>query len=388
MTFRLPRRHALAAASAAVLLGATTLGLLATRHETALAAERPASATAATPPTAATVALSVSVTTPLQQPLARTVAASGSIVARDELIVGSDAAGVRLVQVLVEAGSVVKRGQLLARGDDAQLQAQLAQADAQQRQAEAELAQAQANLKRAEDVQDAGVFSDEAVLARRTAVATLAARRDLVRAQRRELEVKLAQTQVRAPADGVVSRSAATTGAVMQPGLELFRIIREGQLEWQAELPAAALARVQPGATARLLLADSRRIEAPVRLVAPTLDARTRNGLVHVLLPRDAALRAGAHASGEIVLGSAPAWTVPESSVIQRDGRPHVWQLDADDVAHLVPIETGARHGGRVEVIGGLQPGRRIVATGAGFVKDGERVRVAAAPTPAPEQRT
>lgn len=385
MTFRLPRRHALAAASAAVLLGATTLGLLATRHETALAAERQPTSTPAAAPT---VALSVSVTMPLQQPLARTVAASGSVVARDELIVGSDAAGVRLVQVLVEAGSVVRRGQLLARGDDAQLQAQLAQADAQQRQAEAELAQARANLQRAEDVQDAGVFSDEAVLARRTAVATLAARRDLVQAQRRELEVKLAQTQVRAPADGVVSRSTATTGAVMQPGLELFRIIREGQLEWQAELPAAALARVQPGATARLVLPDGRRLEAPVRLVAPTLDARTRNGLVHVLLPRDAALRAGAHASGEIVLGSAPAWTVPESSVIQRDGRPHVWQLDADDVAHLVPIETGARHGGRVEVIGGLQPGRRIVDTGAGFVKDGERVRVAAAPTPSPEQRT
>ncbi len=371
---RLPKRHPVAIATAATLLIAVAAAaLLGTQHESATAAP-PASAT---PPA---IALSVSITTPQRQVLARTVAASGSVVARDELIVGSDASGVRLVAVLVEAGASVKRGQLLAQGDDAQLLAQIAQQDAQIRERQAELAQAEANLKRALDIEDAGVFSDEAVLARRTAVQTLAARRDLARAQRQELDVRLAQTRVRAPSDGVISRSTATVGAVMQPGAELFRLIRDDQLEWLAELPAPVLAQVQPGAAVQISLDGSQTIVASVRQIAPTIDPRTRNGQVHVLLPRGTPLRAGAHASGTVTLGQAAAWTLPESSVIQRDGQSHVCMLGASDEARLVKITTGARQGGRIEVLEGTQPGIRIVATGAGFVKDGERVRVSGAP--------
>lgn len=332
------------------------------------------------PPTGtltAAPALTVETLSPKAQTLARTVAASGSVAARDELLIGSDANGVRLVEVRVEVGSVVQRGQLLARGDDSALLAQLHQQNAQIRQAEVDLAQAQANLERAERVRDAGVYSAEAIQTRRSAAEGAAAKLDLARAQRDELNVHLARTRVLAPADGVVSKKTATQGAVMQPGLELFRLIRGGELEWLAELPAASLAQVQPGAVARVRLDDGQWAEARVRLVAPTLDARSRNGLVHVTLPRGAAVKAGAFAAGEIVVGNPQVLTLPESAVFQRDGESFVYLLGAGDVARRQRIETGARQRGLVEVRG-LAADARVVATGAGFVKDGERVHVAA----------
>jgi len=336
----------------------------------------------------ASPALTVETLSPKPQTLARTVAASGSVAARDELLIGSDANGIRLVEVRVEVGSVVQRGQLLARGDDSALLAQLHQQNAQIRQAEVDLAQAQANLERAERVRDAGVYSAEAIQTRRSAAESAAAKLDLVRAQRDELNVHLARTRVLAPADGVVSKKTATQGAVMQPGLELFRLIRGGELEWLAELPAASLAQVQPGAVARVRLDDGQWAEARVRLVAPTLDARSRNGLVHVTLPRGAAVKAGAFAAGEIVVGHPQVLTLPESAVFQRDGESFVYLLGAGDVARRQRIETGARQRGLVEVRG-LAADARVVATGAGFVKDGERVRVAAhGATAPPDART
>jgi len=332
----------------------------------------PLTATAAT----AATALTVETITPRQVTLARTLAASGSVQARDELIVGSDANGVRLLEVKVDVGAVVKRGQLLARGDDAQLLAQLAQQDATIRQARAELAQAQANLDRAESVKDAGVYSVEAIQTRRTSAEAAAARLDLALSQRQELAVRLAHTRVHAPADGVIARRSATLGAVMQPGMELFRLIRDDELEWRAELPDHALDSVKPGAAVKLRLDGQRVVEGRVRLVAPTVDARTRNGLVHVSLPKGTPLRAGGHAQGEIHVGSAALWTLPAAVLLSRDGQPFVYVIGDHGVARATPVQTGLRQDGLVEVRG-LAPHAQVVATGAGFVKDGERVRVA-----------
>jgi HlyD family secretion protein len=366
------RRHAIGLA-AIVVVGSSAAGWVMLAHGPAAASAPPSQAA----PAAAVASLSVETVTPKRQPWARTVAATGSIAARDELLVGADAAGVRLTEVLVDTGSLVKRGQLLARADDALLQAQLSQQQAQVRAAEADRAQAQSNLERAERVGDSGLYSAEVIETRRNAAASAAARLDLAQAQRRETEVKIAHTRVLAPADGVVTRRSATVGAVLQPGVELFRVMRDQQLEWLAELPAHALAAIRPGATVRVTDSAGRAVDARVRRVAPTIDPQTRNGLVHVALPAGTPLQAGGHARGEIDIGRATVLTLPESVLLQRDGQPHVFVLRADGIAQLTRIETGPRQGGLVEVTGGLTDEARVISTGAGFVKDGERVLLA-----------
>ncbi|MBL8350779.1 MAG: efflux RND transporter periplasmic adaptor subunit [Burkholderiaceae bacterium] len=372
------QRHRFATAVAmAGLLVAGAAFVVIGRH--ADAARAPKAAASPPPPPAA---LTVQTVAPQRQTLQTSLAASGSVQARDELAIGSDAGGVRLLEVTADVGARVKRGQLLARGDDTQLLAQLAQQDAQVRQARADALQAQANLDRAESVKDAGVYSTEALQTRRTAAEAAAARLELALAQRRELDARLAQTRVHAPADGVIARRTATVGTVMQPGVELFRLIRGGQVEWRAELPDTALGQVEPGARVRLRVDAVRTVEGRVRVVAPTVDARTRNGTVHVDLPAGTPLRPGSHAQGEIEVGQVQAWTLPEAVLLSRDGQPFVYVVGDHGMARAMPVQTGVRRDGRVQVLG-LAPDARVVATGAGFVKDGERVQVAADGAPA-----
>jgi RND family efflux transporter MFP subunit len=323
--------------------------------------------------------ITVDVVAPVQSTFDRAIGATGTVTARDELIIGSDASGVRLTEVLVEVGSVVAKGQLLARADDAQLRAQLAQQDALVKQAEIELTQAKSNFERAERLKDSGVYSVETAETRKTSALAARAKLDLALAQRRELEVKIGYTRVVAPAAGVISKKSATVGVVVQPGGEMFRLIRDGQLEWLAELPNHSISRVQPGSTVRVMVDDGRAIEAKVRMLAPTIDTGTRNGLVHVALPKDAPFKAGGHARGEILIDNARALALPESAVLTRDGYAFVYVIGTDEVAHMTKIGTGARQRGLVEVTAGLDAGAQIVGTGAGFVKDGDLVRIAPA---------
>ena len=362
-------RRALAVPLVALVIGAGAFAFYGNADSRSAPGPRPVAATAAS--------VTVDVVAPLASKFTRSIAATGSVAARDELVIGSDAAGVRLLEVTVDVGSTVTKGQLLARGDDATLRAQLAQMNAQIKQAQAELAQAESNVERSERIRDSGVYSVETLQTRQTSAASARAKLDLALAQHRELEIKIAQTRVIAPAGGVIAKKAATVGAVVQPGTELFRLIRDGEIEWLAELPSHSIARVQPGVPVRVQLDDGSTLEAKVRQVAPTMDAATRNGIVYVTLPHGAKLRPGAHAKGEILLDSSDALSLPESAVLTRDGYPFVHLVGADGVARLKRIETGARQRGLVEVTG-LDAGARVISTGAGFVKDGELVRLAA----------
>lgn len=364
----------------AAVVGLTALGFATLVLSSPDSSKSKADATAAAAhATSKTAGVTVSLIAPAGTAFARSLPATGTVAARDELVIGSDATGVRLVEVLVEVGAVVQRGQLLARGDDSLLRAELAQRDAGIRQAQAELAQTVDNLDRAERVKDSGVYSAEQLQTRRHNALAAQAKVELAQAQRRELEVRIAQTRVFAPSAGVVSKKTATVGAVMQPGNELFRLIKDGQLEWLAELPAHAMAQVQPGASAKVRLDGSEPVDGTVRLVAPTLDATTRNGLVYVALPKNATLKAGTHAKGEIVVALARGIALPEAAVITRDGYPYVFVVGADSVARMKRIDTGTRLRGMVEVTSGLTAHDSVVGIGAGFVKDGETVRVAPA---------
>lgn len=368
------RRSRRAAAVACALLATTAItAALAVSFATS-ASTTPSEAEA--PAMLPATALTVEVTRPERRTIARTLHAGGSVAAREELAIGSDANGLRLLEVRVDVGSSVRRGDLLARGDDAQLLAQRRQLDAQVRQARVELAQAESNFERADRIRDSGVYSPEALQTRRTAAEAASARLELALAQAAELDVRIAQARVVAPASGVISRRSATVGGVMQPGLELFRLIRDDQLEWRAELPDQAIEQVKPGALAVVRIDATRSVQGKVRLVAPTVDPRTRNGIVYVSLPPGTPLRAGGHAQGEVRTGSVEAWTLPESALLSRDGQAFVYVVGADGTARAVRVQTGARQGGAVEVIG-LPAETAVVSSGAGFVKEGERVRVA-----------
>jgi RND family efflux transporter MFP subunit len=197
--------------------------------------------------------------------------------------------------------------------------------------------------------------------------------------------LRLKYTKVVAPDSGIISARSATVGAVVGVGTEMFRLIRQGRLEWRAEVVANDIARIKPGTRVLVKAANGSEVAGKVRMVAPTIDAQTRTALVYVDLPpslsSNAPLKAGMFAGGEFELGESGAMTVPQQAVAVRDGFSYVFRLNPDNRVSQLKVSTGRRLGDRIEVVGGLAPEAQIVVSGAGFLNDGDLVRnVAAAP--------
>lgn len=325
-------------------------------------------------------ALTVATVTPQVVDWPRTLTATGTIAPWQEAVIGPEIDGYRLTAVLVELGDVVQKGQLLVSIASDTVAAELAQSRAAVAEAQAMLAEAKANGERARQLQPGGTISAQQVTQYLTAEQTAAARLGAAHARVQADELRLAQTRVVAPDDGVISARNATVGSLAQPGQELLRLIRGGRLEWRAEVTAAELARVQPGATATVIAANGNRVPGKVRLVAPTVDPRTRTALIYVDLPPQADVRAGMFARGEFELGRAAALTLPQSAVLLRDGFAYVFRVQEDSRVAQVKVAVDRRAGDRIEIGGGLEPDARVVATGAGFLNDGDLVRVVDTP--------
>lgn len=325
-------------------------------------------------------ALTVSTTRPEPAEWVQRLTASGSIAAWQEAIVGSEIGGQRLTEVAVNVGDRVRKGQVLARLQSDTISAEREQTRAGLAEAEAAFAEARANADRARQIESSGALSAQQIAQYLTAELTAKARAEVLKAKLKADDLRLAQTRILAPDDGTITARSATLGAVVQPGQELFRLIRRDRLEWRAELSAADLERIRPGMPASLTTASKRSIKGRVRTVGPTLDPQTRSGLVYIDLETGNGASAGMFASGEIELGKGKVLTLPQNAVLLRDGYSYVFRLDNDSRVNQTKVVTGQRSGDRVAITAGIEPDATVVATGVGFLSDGDLVRVAAAP--------
>jgi RND family efflux transporter MFP subunit len=332
-------------------------------------------------------ALTVSTGLPSTATLPLDLSANGSIAAWQEAVIGSESGGLRLLEVRVNVGDVVKKGQVLAVFQDETVRADVEQARAALQEAEANAAEAAANAERATNLRSSGALSEQQVTQYLTAGRTAAARVTAARATLTQQRLRLKYTQVLAPDAGVISARSATVGAVVGIGTELFRMIRQGRLEWRAEVTAPDLGRIKPGMQALVRAASGVEVSGKVRTVAPSVDPQSRIALVYVDLPPalspGAPLKAGMFASGRFQLGESRALTVPQSAIAVRDGFSYVFRLNRDSRVSQLKVGTGRRLGDRVEITQGLEAGTPIVVSGAGFLNDGDLVRNAAAPAQA-----
>lgn len=336
----------------------------------------PALAQEAKPAAAAKASLTIQTVRPQAAQWPQTLPATGSVAAWQEVVIGAEVGGQRLAQLLVEAGDRVKKGQLLARLSPGTLEADLLAARAALLEAEAAARDARATAERVRRLQGSEALSAQSIDQALAAEVMADARADAARARVKADELRLAYTRITAPDDGVISARAAVEGALVQPGQELFRLQRQGRLEWRAELPGADLGKVLPGQRVSLQAGGAAAVEGRVRRVAPQVDAQTRNGLVYVDLKPAAGLRAGLFARGELVLGESPVLTLPQSAVLLRDGFSYVFKLEKDGKVRQHKVELGRRQGDRVEVRKGLTAETQVAAAGVGFLADGDTVRV------------
>lgn len=340
---------------------------------------------AASGPAAGRPALTVTVVAPQRLDWPLQLQGSGGIAAWQEVVVASEVGGWRVVEVAAQVGDVVKRGQLLARLSTDMINAEIAQTRAAITEARAVLAEATANADRARELKPTGVYSLQQTQQILTAEETARARLASLEARAKSDQLRLAQTRIVASDDGVISARNALEGAIAQPGQEMFRLIRRGRLEWRAELSAADLSRVKPGMVASLTTPGGQTVAGKVRMVAPTVDAATRNGTVLVDLVGHGDAKPGMFARGTIDLGSTKGWTLPQTAVVLRDGYSSVMRVGTDGRVSQLKVVLGRRSGDRVEIASGLPNDARVVANGGGFLADGDLVKVVdAAPVAAP----
>ena len=354
------------------------VGLLLAGGAALFAWPRPQATAVPAAPREPTPALTVALSAVQATSLARPVIGDGSVVAWQELVVGIETGGLRVAEVTVEEGDRVRAGQLLVRLDEAVPGAQAAQAEAAVAEAEAALRIAEADLQRSAQLARSDNVARQVLEQREAQARQAEARLRSARARNDEAKARLAQARILAPADGIVSRRAILPGAVTQPGQEALRLIRDGRLELAARVPELDLAAVRAGQAAQVRHGE-RTIAAEVRMVAPVVAADTRLGVVYLALPADSGLRPGMFAQAEITPAERPALTVPQEAVVVRAGRPAAFVLaPGADRVELRQLATGMRRDGSVEIRSGLAAGEQVVVAGAGFLSDGDRVRLAA----------
>jgi RND family efflux transporter MFP subunit len=331
---------------------------------------------------------------------------SGTLVAREEAQVAARIDGLAIVELDAEDGDHVKEGQVLARLDRNQLDALMAQNDAATKRADAAIDQARsliaqsqaqvqfsnADFDRARKLQ-AGVMAASTVeqreMAMKTARAQLAAAQNALGvaeadrksrdAERQELQVRIDRTEVRAPVSGVVSRRSARLGAsASTSGEPLFRIIQDGAIDLEADVPEQTLARLAVGMPAELKLPGVEgAVSGRVRLVNQEVDKASRTGRVRIALGDVSRAHIGAFASGQVELARREGVGVP-ATALERDGEEARLDVVREGKVEVRHVKAGVTDGGWVEIQAGVADGESVVERAAAFLRAGDRVR----PTP------
>ncbi len=345
---------------------------------------------------------SVSVVSVRETTFNESILVTGSLVAREEVLVTPQIDGYRISEILAEQGDRVKEGQPLARLANETLKAQLAQFEANALKADAAIAQARslitqaeatkkqadAAFARVEELIKSGATSrsifDNREAAAQTAAATLASAKDGLRvaeaektqigAQIRELKLRIGYTDINAPTEGLVSRRTAKVGAMASAMSDpLFRIITKGEVELDAEIPEIYLPRISVSQTARIDVSGLEPREGKVRLISPEVDPATRLGRVRIFIGDDPSLRVGSFARGTIETGTKTGLGIPATAILNRDIGPVV-QVVKDGRVETRKVAIGVRSGGEVEIVDGLKAGESVVLKSGMLLRDGDPV--------------
>ena len=344
---------------------------------------------------------------------------SGTLVARQEVLIYPQVSGYEITQVLVEAGDTVEKGQVLVRLSSDTLAAQLAQAEAEYQRAEAGVSQAQSAIASAEATRTQAVTAlnrmqrlrnsgnaaqaalDDAIAAEAGAQAQAASAADgLAVAQaalaqadaaRAIAKLNLDRTDITAPIGGLILSRTAELGAIAASGGEpMFTLIADGEIELSAEVTETSLHQLAIGQLAEIDVAGVGRVAGKVRLLPAGVNPVTRLGKLRIALEPNPGLRTGLFASGTVVTARREAVTVPASAVLADDEGDSV-RLVKDGVVTVQPVQAGLLWQSLREIVSGLEPGQSVIARSGAFFRSGDKVRTVSAQaseTAAPEMAT
>ncbi len=325
--------------------------------------------------TTAAQARAVSVVTVEPREIEGGLAASGNLVPREDTAIFSQLTGYRVAQVLVDEGTWVKAGQPLAKLDDTLLRAQLAQQTALEAQQRVAAKRADAEAARVNGLDTSGVLSQEEIDTRRFSAQSARAQVQAQEALLGDVRTRESLMTIRAPYSGLIIERNVRAGDMGGGTTPWFRMAKDGQVELLADLSEDALGKIHVGDPARVTLADGTEVPGKVRIVSPGIDPTTKLGRVRISLPVRPDVRSGGFARAVFLGATRSASAVPETAVRYDADGASVMVVGPDDKVSRVPVTTGTRGGGLVELLTGPPAGSVVVARVSSMLVPGDTVK-------------
>lgn len=314
--------------------------------------------------------------------LSLTLPVSGSLMPAQQATIRAKVGG-QLRDGLLAEGVPVTRGQVIARVDGAELQARLAMQQAALEEAQARLTLAQKNSHNNQQLLKQNYISQNAVDTSNNNVDLAQASVKSARANSDIARITLADSQIRAPIDGIVSRRHAQPGEKVGPDMPIYTIVNLAQLNLEAQVPSSEIARINIGQPVSFQVDGygTRNFDGKVARINPTTEAGSRSIVVYITVDnRDGALRGGMFAKGNITTShSAPAPVIPLTALREHQGQTVVYAIENNKVV-AKPVQTGLKNpdDGLVEIVAGIPAGTRILVTPLTDVKPGNPVKLPA----------
>jgi RND family efflux transporter MFP subunit len=325
---------------------------------------------------AAAQAPTVTVVVPGRSSVGRVITASGPLGARRDQPVGIAGQGGRVVRVLVDAGSWVHAGQVLAVVDRSVQSQQAAQLAAQVEAAKADAALAQNNYDRALALKDRGFVSKAEIDAKKATRDAAYAQVRVAQAQLAATRAQMAQLNVTAPSNGLVLERHVELGQIVSPGSgALFRLAEGGQMEMRAQLAQQDLAFVHVGMPAQVTpVGSTQSIAGHVWQVAPVIDPQSRLGEVRIAVPYAPSMRPGGFAEAKITAGTTTAPLLPQSAVLSDDKGNYVYIVNANNEVERRNITIGTVDEQGVTIASGLSGNEAVVLSAGPFLNPGQKI--------------
>lgn len=318
----------------------------------------------------------VTVVIPGRSDVARTVTASGPLGARRDQPVGIAGQGGRVVRVLVDAGSWVRAGQVLAVVDRSVQTQQAAQLAASVEAAKAQAELAQSEYDRALALQARGFISKSDIDTKKATRDAAVAQVRVAQAQLGATRAQIGQLDVTAPTAGLVLSRNVELGQIVSPGsAALFRLAEGGEMELRAQLAQQDLVNVHVGMPAQVTPVGAKQsIAGTVWQVAPIIDPQSRLGEVRIAVPYAPSIRPGGYAEAKITAGTTSAPLLPQSAVLSDDKGNYVYIVNGNNEVERRDITIGTVTDSGVTIAAGLSGNEAVVLSAGPFLNPGQKV--------------
>lgn len=321
--------------------------------------------------------LNVNVVKPENEEIDKKIKVSGNVIAWQESVIGAELTGLRIENIFVDVGQSVKKGQVIATLNDKSVQADYNQASAGVKEAKATYLSAKSDADKARKLEKTEALSAQKMTEYYTTEATTQAKYESALANLDIYKIKLEQTKIKAPENGIVSSRSVSLGT-LSTQTEMFKIIATDKVQWKPTMVSNQLLDIKKGQSVEIKTSKGSFVKSNITQISPSIDLTTKQGFAIVDIfekENKGSLIPGMFVEGTISTGKNPAMLIPSSSIILRDGFYYVFSVK-DNIAIRQQVETGTVLGDKTEITKGIDINDEIVITGSNFLNNNDKVKV------------